>query len=374
MSLSTRQIGFGFQNARRWASTTARAVIYTDHGEPAEVLRVRAYQLEDPAEASGNVLLQAVAAPINPSDINQIQGVYPSKPAKTLEFGTPEPAAPCGNEGLFQVLKIDPKVTDLQVGDWVIPKMPNFGTWRTHALTPSKDLIKVSNGLSVQQAATISVNPCTAYQLLTIFKKLAPGDFFIQNGGNSAVGKYAIQIGKQLGLKSISVVRDRPDFAVLEQELLELGATHVITEEQSADRAMGTIIKEWVGKGKQISLALNCISGKSATNIARKLGKDGIMATYGGMSKQPVILPTSLHIFKNITSAGFWLTANTKDDPEGKIAVIDKINEYYLSGKLKEAKFTESKFDIANGTNEQLLQAFLTGIQAKNGKQGVVFK
>lgn len=38
-------------------------------------------------------------------------------------------------------------------------------------------------------AATISVNPCTAYRMLKDFESLKPGDCVIQNGGNSAVGQ-----------------------------------------------------------------------------------------------------------------------------------------------------------------------------------------
>jgi trans-2-enoyl-CoA reductase len=51
-------------------------------------------------------------------------------------------------------------------------------------------------------------------------------------------------------------------------------------------------------------LALNCIGGPTATEMARTLDKDGVFVTYGGMSKKPVQVPTSLFIFKNITFKG----------------------------------------------------------------------
>lgn len=40
--------------------------------------------------------------------------------------------------------------------------------------------------------------------------------------------------------------------------------------------------------------------------MARLLGNDAHLVSYGAMSKQPLSLPTSLFIFKNLTSHGFW--------------------------------------------------------------------
>lgn len=212
-------------------------------------------------------------------------------------------------------------VSDFAVGDWVIPSQVNFGTWRTHALGASSDFIKLPNpeqsisngkkqGLSINQAATISVNPLTAYLMLTHYVKLTPGkDWFIQNGGNSAVGKYASQVAKLLNFNSISVIRDRPNLDEVKKELQELGATQVITEEDNASKEFGGHVKSWVKEtGGEVKLALNCVGGKSSAGIARKLNNNGLMLTYGGMSMQPVTIPTSLYIFKNFTSAGFWVT------------------------------------------------------------------
>lgn len=47
-------------------------------------------------------------------------------------------------------------------------------------------------------------------------------------------------------------------------------------------------------------LALNCVGGNSATNLLRTLLHKGVMVTYGGMSREPVQVPTSAFIFKVI--------------------------------------------------------------------------
>ncbi|CAI5758405.1 unnamed protein product [Candida verbasci] len=358
---------------------TAHAVVYQSHGDPKDVLFTQKYQIDDENLKENQVLVKTLASPINPSDINQIQGVYPSKPDFTDKFDSSKKLAPTGNEGLFQVLKIGSNVENFKVGDWVIPKSVNSGTWQTHQLGTANDFIKLPNpkqseekgktGLSLNQGATISVNPPTAYLMLTHYVKFNKNDYFIQNGGNSAVGKYASQFGKLLGINSISVIRDRPNLQETIDKLENLGATHVITEDQNESKEFGSTIKNWKGTGK-IKLALNCVGGKSSTGIARKLDPNGLMLTYGGMSMKPVTIPTSLHIFKNFTSTGFWVTELLKNNPELKIKTLNQIVEYYENEQLKDSPSNEVKFD----ESQDLASLYIKGIEdSKNGKQLIVY-
>ena len=40
--------------------------------------------------------------------------------------------------------------------------------------------------------------------------------------------------------------------------------------------------------------------------MTRLLGNDAHLVSYGAMAKQPLSLPVSLFIFKNLTTHGFW--------------------------------------------------------------------
>lgn len=51
---------------------------------------------------------------------------------------------------------------------------------------------------------------------------------------------------------------------------------------------------------------LNCVSGPDTTAMTRLLGDDAHLVSYGAMSKKPLSLPTSLFIFKNLCTQGFW--------------------------------------------------------------------
>lgn len=57
-----------------------------------------------------------------------------------------------------------------------------------------------------------------------------------------------------------------------------------------------------------IKLALNCIGGEVVTNMARVLAPGATMVTYGGMSKQPIVLPFELLAYKQLQLKGFWIS------------------------------------------------------------------
>lgn len=97
------------------------------------------------------------------------------------------------------------------------------------------------------------------------------GDWFIQNGANSGVGRSAIQLGRLWGLKSVNVIRNRPGVEELKEELKVLGADMVVTEEELADRSFWGERNEKTG-GEKIMLGLNCVGGKPTTDLVRRLG------------------------------------------------------------------------------------------------------
>jgi trans-2-enoyl-CoA reductase len=104
-------------------------------------------------------------SPINPADINVVEGVYPSKPSlvsclATSGKGSPEePVFIGGNEGLAEVVRIGDGVTGLQEGDWVIMKKQQAGTWCTEKNVQVDDVLRLPDAqhLTQVQAATITV-------------------------------------------------------------------------------------------------------------------------------------------------------------------------------------------------------------------------
>ena len=106
------------------------------------------------------------------------------------------------------------------------------GTWRSHTVEDEDFWIPIRNDIPAIVAATIMINPCTAYRMLLDFVTLKPGDWLVQNGSNSGVGQAVIQIAKTMGVKTVNIVRDRADVDLLKAKLTAMGGDLVLTEEE----------------------------------------------------------------------------------------------------------------------------------------------
>src|SRR5437016_12819882 len=128
-------------------SKTINAAVYERHGNPADVLRVESRPW--PTPAPDEVLVQMRAAPINPADLNQIEGKYPVRPEL--------PATP-GFEGAGVVVELGAGVNGLTTGALVI--LPhNVGTWRDAVAVKADELVIVPDRIEPVQAAMLKINP-----------------------------------------------------------------------------------------------------------------------------------------------------------------------------------------------------------------------
>ncbi|HWB57936.1 MAG TPA: 2-enoyl thioester reductase domain-containing protein [Chthoniobacteraceae bacterium] len=263
------------------------AIVYHEHGNPAEVVRVEQQELPD--LKPGDVRIRILAAPINPADLNTIEGKYPIRP--------PLPAVP-GVEGSGVVESAGREVTHVNVGDEVL--LPHgLGTWREACVCPAHGVVAVPEGIDPVTAAMLKINPATAWRMLHDFAELKPGDWLAQNAANSGVGRAVIEIAHHLGLRTVNIVRRES----LVPELEALGADAVLLD--TAD-----LRKEIPARtgGAKIQLALNAVGGESALAVANSLAPHGTHVTYGAMAMQPVRVPNGLLIFKDIRFRGFWVT------------------------------------------------------------------
>jgi mitochondrial enoyl-[acyl-carrier protein] reductase / trans-2-enoyl-CoA reductase len=92
------------------------AWIHRTTGSPESVLSLESIAL--PACSKDNLGLKLLGAPINPADLNMIQGTYPT--SSIYGIG--------GNEGLWQVEYVGSNLnSQFSVGDWVIPAHQGIG-------------------------------------------------------------------------------------------------------------------------------------------------------------------------------------------------------------------------------------------------------
>jgi trans-2-enoyl-CoA reductase len=296
-------------------SKTFKAAIYETHGNPAEVLRVVDCPWRDPAP--NEVVVKMSAAPINPADLNSIEGKYPIK----AEL----PATP-GMEGAGFVIEVGSTVRDVAIGTQVI--LPHsFGTWREVAVIRADKLVAVPKEIEPIQAAVLKVNPITAWRMLHDFVPLRPGDWLIQNAANSGAGQCVIQIARELGYKTVNVVRR----AELVDELRSLGGDVVLVDGENVRDEVAAATER-----ASIRLALNAVGGENALRVAKCLASDGAMVTYGAMSLEPLCIPNGMLIFKNLRFTGFWVNKwYDEATPELRAETFEPLFEMAKRGLLK---------------------------------------
>jgi trans-2-enoyl-CoA reductase len=86
------------------------------------------------------------------------------------------------------------------------------------------------------------------------------------------VGLAVIQMARELGIKTINVVRsDRPSLTETIRLLTNLGGDINITDKYLETSAFNDILKDL----PPVKLALNCVGGEVATSMARVLAPNG---------------------------------------------------------------------------------------------------
>ena len=166
---------------------------FSSYGQPADVIELTESTPSNLLE--GEVRVKVLAAPINPADINLIQGNYGIRPEL--------PATP-GVEGCGEI--IESLSPNFNLGDKVI-FTGHSGSWSEQVTCPANTILKIPPNTPSEQAAMLKVNPLTAWCMLTQLRDLPKGSWVIQNAANSGVGYCVIQIAKILGLKTINLVR-----------------------------------------------------------------------------------------------------------------------------------------------------------------------
>ncbi|RYD33704.1 MAG: alcohol dehydrogenase [Verrucomicrobiaceae bacterium] len=295
-------------------------VLISRTGPPAEVAEIA--EIPMPVPGPGEVSIRMVAAPVNPADLNFLEGTYGKKAVL--------PCVP-GMEGAGVVEAVGHDVTDLKPGMPVMP-VGVVGNWTARRVLPASAVLPLPAGIDMRQAAMLSVNPATAWGLLHAAGTPASGAWVAQNAASSAAGHCVIQIAKVLGLRTVNFVR-RPESAAA---CRELGADLVFTDDADGLAAAKAALAEQHVPVVPL-LALNAVGGDSALRLLDLLGMGGTHVTYGAMGRQALKVPNGMLIFKTLTLRGFWLNQWQASLPrEEEAELYAKLADWVVSGHLRQ--------------------------------------
>ena len=269
-------------------------------GSPTDVVELAEIEPADPGP--GQLAVSIEAAPINPSDLTLIKGVYGVRPKL--------PAA-LGAEGVGRVIAVGDGVDASRVGERVLV-VPNLeqATWRQRTVLDERNAVPVEAAGDPLQLAMLGINPITAHCLLHGYVKLAPGAWVAQTGASSATAGYVVALAKHAGLRTLNVVR-RADSVT---PLLDAGADVVLVEgddlaEQAADAIGDT----------PLELIIDAVGGEPAARLASLLEVGGPILSYTARNRQPLSIPVVDLIFRGLSVHGYWLNRWLASTPQEMI-------------------------------------------------------
>ncbi len=285
-------------------------------GKPADVLRLIEHQL--PEAGHHDVRVRLHFAPINPADLNFIEGTYGR--------AAHPPCIP-GHEASGVVTEIGKNVTSLKPGDSVIPLL-GAGCWAQEMIAEEQHFARLPDGIDLVQASMLRINPVTAWLLLHEFEGLTEGDWILQNASNSGVGRSLIQIAKKLGIRTLNLVR-RPELIA---ELKALGADAVVLDSPEGLEEAKAILHD---AGAKPRVAANGVGADSAIRLMDLLAPGGSLVTYGAMSRRSLKIPNKFLIFKDLHLRGLWVTRwLEKAGPNALFETLHPLTEMITDGEL----------------------------------------
>lgn len=298
-----------------------KAVIIPQIGGP-EVLRIEDIPSKQPGPGEARIRVEAVG--LNRAEALYMRGAY---------FEQPKLPSRVGYEAAGVVDAVGEGVDPTWIGKRAA-SVPGFsmntnGVIGEEAIVPADTLGEYPAKLTAVEGAAVWMQYMTAYGALIHYGKLTGGDFVIIPAASSSVGLAAIQIARAEGAISIATTRSSKK----KQELLDLGAQHVIATEEEDLVAK---VKEITG-GKGARLIFDPVAGPFLEKLAQAAAPGGTIFEYGLLSMQPTPFPLIAAMSKGLKIQGYTLM-EIRHDPallsEAKKYIFDRLEDGRFHPKI----------------------------------------
>lgn len=265
--------------------------------KPGETPNVETLPLPKPG--NNQVLVKIAFAPINPSDLLAMRGLYGPKDTNL-----------CGLEGSGTVVALGENLkVPFTIGQKVHLLGP--GTMGQYCLANTNDVWPVQGDISLEQASSHFINPLT----VVCFGK------FVQQGGHktvihtvgsSAMGRMVIRYFKAMGIKTINILR-KDEYI---QELKDIGADYVLN---STAPDFEKQLKE-IAEKENATIAFDAIAADFTGKVVTAQPAGSICYVYSALGGHAVNTISIMELFKGKQITGFTLSMDVDGMVEsGKI-------------------------------------------------------
>ena len=309
-----------------------RVVKIEQTGGP-EILKFDTITLSKPG--LDEVLIEHKAIGLNFIDIYHRSGLYPLE----LPSGI-------GGEASGIVKAIGSKVKDFSPGDKVAYAGAPLGAYSTERNYPTKNLVKIPDGINFDIAATLMTKGLTTYYLLHKTYPVSANETILFHAAAGGVGQIFCQWAKSLGCKVIGTVGSDEKINIAKKN----GCDFVInySKEDFTKKVLD------ITKGKGVPVVYDGVGQNTFEGSIKCLKIRGMMVSFGN-SSGPV---ANIDVKKVIQPKGLYFTRpvmgqylGTKDEiKEGADMLFEKVK----LGKVKIEIFKKYKLEDAIQAHKDL--------------------
>jgi NADPH2:quinone reductase len=238
-----------------------KAIQISETGGP-DVLKLA--ELPIPQPGPGQVLIRVEAIGVNFIEVYFRKGTYKAA----------LPLVP-GSEAAGTVEELGPGVTGFAAGD-AVASVSVLGSYAEYALVPASGLVKVPDGVTMEQAAAAMLQGMTAHYLATSTFPLKKGDTALVHAGAGGVGLLLTQMAVKIGARVITTCSTK-EKAELSREA---GASDVILY---LDHEFEPEVKKLTG-GKGVDVVYDSVGKTTFEGSLNCLRPRGLLALFGGSS------------------------------------------------------------------------------------------
>ena len=308
-------------------------------GEP-EVLKFEEIKLEKPNP--DEVLIEHKAIGLNFIDTYHRSGLYPLELPSRL-----------GGEGAGVIKEIGSKVKNFSVGDKVAYAGAPLGSYSTERNYPTKNLVKIPDGINFDIAATIMTKGLTTYYLLHKTYPVSANETILFHAAAGGVGQIFCQWAKSLGCKVIGTVGSDEKISIAKKN----GCDFVIN--YSKDNFSKKVLE--ITKGRGVPVVYDGVGKDTFSGSIECLRTRGMMVSFGNSSGsignidvKKVIQPKGLYFTRPVM--GQYL--GTKEElSEASDLLFEKIR----LGKVKIEIFKKYKLEASIQAHKDLEARIIIG-------------
>ena len=316
-----------------------KAVKIKKNGGP-EVLDIEEITLRKPVK--DEVLIEHAAIGLNYIDTYHRSGLYPLMMPSGL-----------GMEASGIIKEVGPDVSNFSVEDRVAYAAVPLGSYSSHRIYKTKNLVKVPKEIDLNIAAAIMTKGLTTYYLLHKTYPVSSGETILFHAAAGGVGQIFCQWAKSLGCKVIGTVGSEEKV-----EIAKKNGCHEIINYNKEDFSKKVME---LTDGKGLPVVYDGVGKLTFEKSLQCLKTRGMMVSFGNASGSlsPIDVTKMLQpkgLFFVRPSMGQYLTTSEELNEASKV-LFEKIS----SGKVKVQIFKKYKLDNVQQAHIDLEARKITG-------------